>query len=307
MPTLRRDMSVGLRGDKVGRDYLDENLFQILLVMLIAKLRQGAFGKKFAVVDDADGVAELFDFAHDVGGEDDGLAVVAAFADERSDGAGGHDVDAVGGLIKDHDGRIVDESTGDGSFLLHAGGELVAATITEAVHVQAVEDVIDALFQRGFVQTIEAAEVFDHFLSGEARVERGGSGKEADVGAHVFRPLHDIIAADDSRAIGRLEDGGEHAESGGFAGAVGPEKTVNLARLAGKADVIDGADFAALFVLKELGQATSFNHRKTPRWDLVRQGTKRSQCTTQGAAECYGEGAGENRKGKMEEGGCLGF
>src|SRR5260370_39609766 len=105
MPTLRRDMSVGLRGDKVGSDYLDENLFQILLVMLLAKLRQGAFGKKFAVVDDADGVAVLFEFAHDLGGEDDGLTVVAAFADERSDGAGGQDVEAVGALIHDHDGR----------------------------------------------------------------------------------------------------------------------------------------------------------------------------------------------------------
>src|SRR6266850_4123292 len=151
MPTLRRDMSVGLLGDVVGRDDFDEDFFEVVLGVLIAELSEGAFNKEFARLDDADGVAEFFDFAHDVGGEDNGFAVVAAFADEGGDGAGGHDVEAVGGLIENHDGRIVDEGTGDGGLLHHAGGELVAAAVAETVHVQAVENVVDALFQGGFV------------------------------------------------------------------------------------------------------------------------------------------------------------
>ncbi len=96
-------------------------------------------------------VAELFDLAHDVGGEDDGFAAVTAFANEGGDGASGHDVEAVGGLVEDHDGWIVDQSAGDGGFLLHAGGELVATAVAETVHVQAIKDVVDTLFQRGFV------------------------------------------------------------------------------------------------------------------------------------------------------------
>src|SRR5439155_7390997 len=143
MPILRADILVSLRGNIVGSDDFDENVLEILFVMLIAKLRKGAFGEKFTGLDDADGVAELFDFGHDVRGEDDGFAVVAAFVDESGDAARGHDTEAVGGLIEDHDRRIVDEGAGDGGFLLHASGELVAAAITEAVHVETVKDVVD--------------------------------------------------------------------------------------------------------------------------------------------------------------------
>src|SRR5260370_35789469 len=104
MPTLRKGMSVGLRGDEMGSDEIDEDFLEIVFGISVTELRERAFGEELAVVDDADDVAELLDFAHDVGGEDDGLAVVAAFADKRSDGAGGHDVEAVGGLAKGHEG-----------------------------------------------------------------------------------------------------------------------------------------------------------------------------------------------------------
>src|SRR6266403_312241 len=260
MPMLRVDMSVGFLGDVVGRDDFDEDFFQFVLGVFLTELSEGAFHKEFAGLDNADGVAEFFDFGHDVGGEDDGFAVVATFADESGDGAGGHDVEAVGGLVENHDRWIVDEGAGDGGFLHHAGGELVAAAVAELVHVQAAENVVDAFFQGGFVEAIEAAEVFNKFLGGEPAIESGGGGEEADVGADLFGLLDDVVAADDGGAIGRLEDGGEHTERGGFTGAVSAEKAVNSARLAGEADVIDGADFAALLILEALGQATSLDH-----------------------------------------------
>src|SRR5260370_37927451 len=71
------------------------------------------------------------------------------------------------------------------------------------------------------------------------------------------------MAADYSGAVGGFEDGSEHSKGGGFAGAVGAEEAVNLAGLAGEADVIDGADFTALLVLEAFGQAASFDHRGT--------------------------------------------
>src|SRR6266571_6844916 len=151
MPTLRRDTSVGLLGDVVGGDDFDEDFLEIVFGKLVAELREGAFGKEFAGLDDTDDVAELFHFTHDVGGEDDGFSVVTAFADESGDGAGSHNVEAAGGLVENHYRRIVNEGAGDGSFLLHAGGELVAAAVAEAVHVQAIKDIVDALFQRSFV------------------------------------------------------------------------------------------------------------------------------------------------------------
>src|SRR5256885_6655409 len=59
MPILRADMSVDLRRSVVGSDDFDENVLEILFVMLIAKLRESAFGEKFAGLNDADSVAEL--------------------------------------------------------------------------------------------------------------------------------------------------------------------------------------------------------------------------------------------------------
>src|SRR5882762_10150044 len=143
MPTLRRDMSVGLLGEVVRRDDFDEDFFEFVLGVLVAKLGEGPFDKEFTGLNDTDGVAELFDLTHDVRGEDDGFAVVAAFADKSSDGAGGHDVEAVGGLVENHNGWIVDEGPGDGGFLHHSGGELVAAAVAKTVHVQAGENVVD--------------------------------------------------------------------------------------------------------------------------------------------------------------------
>src|SRR6266850_23529 len=245
MPILRADILVALRRNIVGSDDFDEYVLEILFVMLIAKLRESAFGEKFAGLNDADGVAELFHFGHDVRGENDGLASVAAFADELDDRARSHDIETTGGFVEDHDGWIMNEGAGNGGFLLHAGGELVAAAIAKAVHVEAVEDAVDAFFQGDFVEAIEPAKVLDHFLRGEAGVEGRSSGEEADVGADLFRLLDDIVTADDGGAVGRLEDGGEQAKRGGLASAVGTEEAVDFARMASKGDVIDGADFSA--------------------------------------------------------------
>src|SRR5277367_1849813 len=104
---LRRDILVGPFGNVVRGDNFYENFLKVVLAMFGAEFGEGAFGEEFAGLDDADGVAELFDLGHDVGGEDYGFAVVAAFADEGGDGARGHDVEAEGGLIENHYWGIV--------------------------------------------------------------------------------------------------------------------------------------------------------------------------------------------------------
>src|SRR5260370_35839643 len=87
MPTLRSDISAGLRLEVMGRDNLDEDFFKIALAVFFAELLESAFGEELSAVDDANDVAELFDFAHDVSGEDDGFALIATFADEGDDDA----------------------------------------------------------------------------------------------------------------------------------------------------------------------------------------------------------------------------
>src|SRR5271155_793608 len=149
---LWTDILVCPFGNVVRGDDLDENFLEVVLAVFGAEFGEGAFGEEFAGLDDADGVAELFDFTHDVSGEDYGFAGVAAFADEGGDSARGHDVEAKGGFIENHYWRIVDQGAGDGSFLLHAGGEFVAAALAEGVHIQAIEDGVEAFSQREFVE-----------------------------------------------------------------------------------------------------------------------------------------------------------
>jgi len=68
------------------------------------------------------------------------------------------------------------------------------------------------------------------------------------------------VATDDGGAVGGLENSGKHAQGGGFAGPIGAQKAVDLARLAGERDVVHGTDLAALLVMKDLGEATRFDH-----------------------------------------------
>src|SRR5579859_5676557 len=128
------------------RDHFDEDLFEILFAVLIAKLRESAFRQKLTGLDDSDDIAELFHLAHDVRGKDDGLSAIAALANEIHNRTSGHDVEAERRLVENHNGGIVDESAGDGGFLLHSGGELVAAAVAKFVHVETLEKFVDTFF-----------------------------------------------------------------------------------------------------------------------------------------------------------------
>ena len=63
----------------------------------------------------------------------------------------------------------------------------------------------------------------------------------------------DVKARDFGGARCGLQHGGDEAQCCGFAGAVDAEQAVDLARHAGEGDVIDGVDFAALFVFEDFG------------------------------------------------------
>src|SRR5271165_4810936 len=113
MPMSCRRMSGSLLGFVVGRNDLHKNLLQILLLVALPEIRERALGEEFAGLDDADDVAEFFDFAHDVGGEGPGVAALAALADEVDDGEGGYGVQGEGGRVENHHLRRVEQGEGD--------------------------------------------------------------------------------------------------------------------------------------------------------------------------------------------------
>src|ERR1700730_13464462 len=114
MPTALRFIELDLHLRLQRCDDFDEYFLEILLAVFFAQFGQSAFSQKFAVVNDADDIAELFHFAHDVRGENNRLAAVATLSNKRGDGASGHNVQTKRRLIEDHHRRIVDQSTRDG-------------------------------------------------------------------------------------------------------------------------------------------------------------------------------------------------
>src|SRR5580698_4347697 len=121
MPTLRSDMSVILRRRHiVWRHDLDKNLLEVALAIFCAQIVKRAFGEQLAALNNPDHVAQFLDFAHDVRRKNNGFAEVAAFADERGDRPGRHDVEPERRLVEDHHRRIVYQRSCDRRFLLHA-------------------------------------------------------------------------------------------------------------------------------------------------------------------------------------------
>src|SRR5579863_8497263 len=211
-------------------------------------------------MNDSNMVAELFHFAHDVRGKDHCFSVVAAFPDEADDGARGHHVQAHGWLIEYHHRGIVHQSAGDGNFLLHSGGKLVAAAVAEIIHFKPGENFVDAAPQGRLVEAMQAAEIFDHLLRGKPAVERGGRGKKSDTRADELRILGDIKPGDDGGAFRRSEDRCEHAERRGFSGSVRSKEAINFSLPARETYAVDGTNGAALFVAEPFHEVLSFYH-----------------------------------------------
>src|ERR1700752_686150 len=94
--------SVVLRWMIVRRNHLYENLLQVPLAVLLAKLLQRSLRQQLAGLDDADHIAKLLDLTHDVGREDYGFTEVAAFPDKRGDRSRLHDVEPQRRLGENH-------------------------------------------------------------------------------------------------------------------------------------------------------------------------------------------------------------
>ncbi len=84
---------------------------------------------------------------------------------------------------------------------------------------------LDAAAQRFPVHSVQMAEVFDHLSRGEPAVQRRRRGKKADVGANFLRARAECRTRPRARVpLAGLEDGGQRAQCGGLAGAVGAQQ-----------------------------------------------------------------------------------
>src|SRR5205085_368665 len=87
----------------------------------------GGVGQQPALADDDQPVGGLGDLAHQVGGDQDGLAARGQVREQAADPADALDVQAVDRLVEDDRVRVAEQRGGDAQPLGHAEGELARA------------------------------------------------------------------------------------------------------------------------------------------------------------------------------------
>lgn len=102
------------------------------------------------------------------------------------------------------------------------------------------------------VKTVEDGVEADVLLGGEIQVQAGLLEDDADLLAHLFGLRLHVVAADGHFARGGQKVGGEYRDGGGFAGAVGPQESEELALRDLEADPVDRVDVGLLVPLGEV-------------------------------------------------------
>jgi hypothetical protein len=91
---------------------------------------------------------------------------------------------------------------------------------------------------------IDAAIEEEVFGDGEVGIEGEFLGHVSDAALDGFGIANNVKAEDRGRTGRGFEDAAEHADDGGFTGAVGAEQTEDFAALDGEGDVVNGDELA---------------------------------------------------------------
>ena len=99
---------------------------------------------------------------------------------------------------------------------------------------------------------MQLAEEVEEIVGREEVFQLQFAGEESNLAADLFGLADDAASVHPSVALVGLDKGGQHAEGGGLAGAVGAEQTENLASVGGQCQVIDSHLAAFMGALQSL-------------------------------------------------------
>lgn len=194
----------------------------------LGEVAGGTGAQQFAAVDDHDVVAGPLQLAEQVGGDQDRDAEVGVDAADQAQHLVAADrVEAVGGLVEEHQLRVVDQRLGELDALLHAGGVAADGAVALLVQPHVAQGVRGALTGGGRREPGHARHVHD---------ELGGRdvGGQAVVFGHVADALADRAAmggyVESEHGGGALGGGGEsqqNLDQRGLAGSVGAHEPGN--------------------------------------------------------------------------------
>ena len=168
------------------------------------------------------------------------------------DGAGGDDVEAVGGLVEDDDVWVVHQGDDEAEFLLHAGGEIGHLDLGKPVDAEAGKEALLACGCGAGGHAVQFAEEVVEIVGGEEVFQLQFAGEEGYLAAYLFGLCDDAAAVDPGIAAVGLDEGGEHAEGGGLAGPVGTQEAEYLTPVGGEGEVVYGGFVPLLGTLQPL-------------------------------------------------------
>lgn len=177
-----------------------------------------------AFVQNDEAVA-AFGFLHQVGGDNDGDALLVAedleVLPKVAPGAG---IEAGGGLVEEQNLGMVEQAFGELDAALHASGKSFDAIGSAVEQSDAGEDFCDACFEFGAAQAVEVSLMPEVFVGGELWVNALGLEDDANVAAQGSGLVDGVKAGDRGAAGSGDHERGKNAEESGFAAAVRAEE-----------------------------------------------------------------------------------
>jgi hypothetical protein len=143
-------------------------------------------------------------------------------------------------LVQEQDARVVDEGEGEIETALHAARVAADLAVGGLHQADALEQSVAARAALGLRDALERGLEAHVLAPGEQAVEGCFLERGADRHPHLGALSHDVVTRHARRARGGRQQRGEHEDGRRLARAVGPEEAVDLARLDGQVDPVDG-------------------------------------------------------------------
>ena len=189
-----------------------------------------------AVIHDRQALAKALRFVHEMGGQEDGLALGDELPEPVPDQVPRLGIEAGGGLIQEQKVRIVDQRAGERQAPLHSAGQGLDFRFAAIPQPGEIEQVRDAGAQ-GLVGFAEVAPIDQEVLEHrEIRIQVVHLRHYADPDACLACRARNRQAEQVHRAGIGIGEAEAKPQRGGLAGAVRPEQAVALAGFELQAD-----------------------------------------------------------------------
>ena len=191
---------------------------------IVLELFRIVYDADLAASDNGHPVTELVGLFQVVGGEQNGQPLILIeLSDVVPETLAALDVESQRRFVeKDHLG-FVDQRRGDVELAAHAAGVGHHQAIQGIAQFEIFSQLVDALGDLGLGHAVEMALQLKVFSAAEEIIDPGLLRHHADGPAHLFRLGIDIVTGDEDFSLVETAKGGQHSNSRGLAGAIGPQ------------------------------------------------------------------------------------